>query len=630
MSSKIKTNKITYKLNREKIEKNYNILRICTSKKNYFGTYILDAPSLNNDVQSVNFEYRKNASGPGNWRSLLVLMDKEKMEGENRRKIKKTLIDTDKNGEDLSVEYVDIDDIEHDNVLLQLLLNALSSFELSSMKANNLTGHLYCYHPAWNKSRNDIIYQIPCLEFKITKDYILKMNVRTFTSINKFKEEEYSNKPKYVLSNKNDTLRRYLSDDKNKQEEIFIMRQFNGTKRQITFLDVKNKEKFDQCKVGMMLKIKEVFNEKYKSKAEIHFDYFPEYSRYECSKSLVSVRKENRKKVIEMLKAKNLSVHIVDKNNDDNSAVYIDNLRLVFEENYGIKATIGKRDKKDALNIRVIHNADYYNGKNDPHNHVRPGMIVQHITIDDFPIKFETKKDGSERSTTATNAAIASILNESLIKFDIESEEITLFDWQALGYEESMTFGVDVKDGGHRKYVFMKIYPDGSFKFQEPRSNLLGKGEYQDCIDAFENTEGNIKGLIKNEQGRINIIKDTDLITLPEEKDIRDLLVKGDTRLRNEQRRELLFSSTLDIKTFKENGKQYYSVGIIGKGMDRKIQRASNIRCIEGYQDAPLMFDKLLPTMDMAFVRNGQLTVLPFPFKYLREYVAKQKAEAQK
>ena len=29
---------------------------------------------------------------------------------------------------------------------------------------------------------------------------------------------------------------------------------------------------------------------------------------------------------------------------------------------------------------------------------------------------------------------------------------------------------------------------------------------------------------------------------------------------------------------------------------------------------------KVLPTMNVTFVHNGQLTVLPFPFKYLREY----------
>lgn len=32
-------------------------------------------------------------------------------------------------------------------------------------------------------------------------------------------------------------------------------------------------------------------------------------------------------------------------------------------------------------------------------------------------------------------------------------------------------------------------------------------------------------------------------------------------------------------------------------------------------------FEKLLPLMNVTFVHNGQLTIVPFPFKYLREYV---------
>ena len=55
--------------------------------------------------------------------------------------------------------------------------------------------------------------------------------------------------------------------------------------------------------------------------------------------------------------------------------------------------------------------------------------------------------------------------------------------------------------------------------------------------------------------------------------------------------------------------------------MRPKINRAANIRRIEGYKDAPIMFEKLLGTMNVTFVHNGQLTVLPFPFKYLREYI---------
>ena len=38
------------------------------------------------------------------------------------------------------------------------------------------------------------------------------------------------------------------------------------------------------------------------------------------------------------------------------------------------------------------------------------------------------------------------------------------------------------------------------------------------------------------------------------------------------------------------------------------------------WSSAEIAFDELLPLMDVEFVRNDQLTVIPFPFKYLREY----------
>ena len=55
--------------------------------------------------------------------------------------------------------------------------------------------------------------------------------------------------------------------------------------------------------------------------------------------------------------------------------------------------------------------------------------------------------------------------------------------------------------------------------------------------------------------------------------------------------------------------------------MRQSIQRACVIRSIEGYDGANVRFEEMLPMMNVTFVHNGQLTVMPFPFKYLREYV---------
>ena len=54
--------------------------------------------------------------------------------------------------------------------------------------------------------------------------------------------------------------------------------------------------------------------------------------------------------------------------------------------------------------------------------------------------------------------------------------------------------------------------------------------------------------------------------------------------------------------------------------MRRVIPTAANIRLVDTWQKSNLFFEKLLKLMAVTFVRNGQLTVVPFPFKYLLEF----------
>ena len=43
------------------------------------------------------------------------------------------------------------------------------------------------------------------------------------------------------------------------------------------------------------------------------------------------------------------------------------------------------------------------------------------------------------------------------------------------------------------------------------------------------------------------------------------------------------------------------------------------MREIQAVEGSKLIFKKVLPLMGVEFVRYGMLTVVPFPFKYLRE-----------
>lgn len=596
MGTRIKTNKLSYKIDRGAVSSQYDIFTIETGDK-YIksGAYILDAPTLDRNVKSIVFESGRRA---------LMMLEKD----DKNRYLIKGLISGIEEGRKLSVSEAKIQNIQ-DNILLQLLMNALSSHDHDLLKFNNLTGHLYCFHPEWIKRgkerKEDMIWKIPCMEFRITRDNCIEMSVRTFTSerlknkisFTKRKFEEY---PKYVIS-KDNTLRRRLSED---TKPGFIMRQIDGTKSEIPFLDFQNERKFDQCKVGTLVKVIEAFNKKYESLASIECGYMPESERIDHNKS---TSKEDSARIQELLRSQ--PVRIVNQIGDNYSEQFIDDQCSLLLKKYEINASVGKRTKKDALNICVIHNAEYYEGIRDPHDNNSNGVTIQHVTLEDF----------------ADNAefAISTVIHEVLIKKDLEEGRITLFDWKSLGFKEDISFGTEVKTDGETRYFFMKVHSDGTFDVQEQEFSLFEMNEYTDCVNIFEDarTKGEtVKGLIRDEQGRINIIKDTGIITLPEAEEIKELLAAGDTKLRGKDRREELLSSCLDIKTYMEDEKQYYYVGTIGEGMRWKILRAANVRCIEGYQGAPLMFSKLLPTLNVTFVRNGQLTVLPFPFKYLREY----------
>ena len=57
------------------------------------------------------------------------------------------------------------------------------------------------------------------------------------------------------------------------------------------------------------------------------------------------------------------------------------------------------------------------------------------------------------------------------------------------------------------------------------------------------------------------------------------------------------------------------------KGIKASFNNYCNIRKAIPIEDAPILFNELIETMNVDFVKHEGLTVLPFPFKYIREYL---------
>jgi hypothetical protein len=120
--------------------------------------------------------------------------------------------------------------------------------------------------------------------------------------------------------------------------------------------------------------------------------------------------------------------------------------------------------------------------------------------------------------------------------------------------------------------------------------------------------------------------KETYVSNTKEATDFRDyLLDKHQIRLKfpqDNQSKDDLFDASLNIKYFGETEKEaYYFVGDRRDKVQFSFKDACHLRKIVAVNGSKLIFKELLPTMDVDFVRTGQSTVIPFPFKYIREYL---------
>lgn len=95
-------------------------------------------------------------------------------------------------------------------------------------------------------------------------------------------------------------------------------------------------------------------------------------------------------------------------------------------------------------------------------------------------------------------------------------------------------------------------------------------------------------------------------------------------RMKDAESLEKLFSGLLDIRFFTQDRKWYYYSGYLAKSLQSGVSRACLIREISAPED-DFQLERYLPLMAVDFVRTACWIVIPFPFKYLREWRRSQK-----
>lgn len=670
---KLYSNELLVSFEYSNIDRDYDFYYVTTSDK-YIkgGAAFLDIDDIK--VSALQFE-----SGKRFW----VMLPKNVI---SRAEFVR-LLNTKEDGDSLSIKSMTSSSIPV-HLLTQLFLNALTSPVDEMISFNNLSGKLLCFRPAWlNKDKDNFIWGMQCLEVKVGDDMCVKLVAHRMTALAlkkqmKFEKRKLQDYPQYEFSYNNNTLKRVSNENKDRREN-FIIKPVDGERGSITFFDFTDYETFACTKMGVLYDILNALHAEFGRYIHVDFkkydiDEVVEYKRtsLEAYKDIVA------KEVI------NSGINIVDAVQSETSEEYlqdvVDGINKIIPE---AKCSVGRRLSKKKLNVRYIHDKSFYSdSKVDPHQEDMKEYVTQHITVENFKHQ--------------SSAAVYNILKELVIKKDIATGKITLVDWSQYGYKADWLFGI-VTEG---TYYFMTIHSDGTFKIEALERNLFTMTEYDKYMDYFGLNEENkndyrrVIGLIKDADGNINLIKDTNIYSMPDYTAMGDALknvasegrfsgkdvvtwlcavmditdkikvqaeldiviphidmngeytktdimglFKGITTkkevvryvfentgimlyayLRGEAERNEYLSGNIDINYFVQDEMlARFSVGEIGNGMKYTIERASVVREIEAVEGGKLMFKELLPLMGVEFVRYGMLTVVPFPFKYLREYVEK-------
>ena len=488
--------------------------------------------------------------------------------------------------------------------LIQLFMNSLSRSLLSSLSYNNLSGHLYIItDPEKTKGK-----QIKTLEIKIDNNCCLQAYVRTFTSkalekqIEFKKGNTFESYPQYVLSNGR-RLKRVAKSEKNS----YILRQIRNRKEETKFLNFGSLEKFERSKCGIIQNTMELFSDRYGRMIKLQFSEIVNPITVEHKSSMTKQEKAKLKCLF-----RETPVRILDFVNNELSMELSEKLIDVFLSD-GVNIREGKYLKKGCYNICIIHEKEKYEEDEDPHDKIEKAGPNQCITIETY-----MKIAGSEKAINSLRAIKDKVVQELLIKDDIRAGKISTYDWTSNNYTGNWIFIEKIEENKEVKYCCMTVKPDGTFSFNDYECNLFDMDEFGRYEEAFQ-LDKNVIGVVEDPDGNINCIIDTKMFTVPNLNGIKKELTFGNNKLKNQEMREELLTSIVDVNFYKDEEDVNYYVGTAQDKLFYSSNNAVLIRKVESVLGSDLVFDELLPLMNVTFVRNGQLTVIPFPFKYLRE-----------
>lgn len=568
-------NKLNYNFNYENINNDFAIVKFQTSDQYIkYGAAILD----NKDICAKSIAFDK---GP-----VFYALFKKGDEKQLR------FIDL----KDPTISFSTVDPMSvPDHLLTRLFINFLNNFDKSSF--NNLGGALYIIHK--------IVYggqTIEALKLTVTREFVIEIAATKFVQI----KTAYNKVPMYTFSNKNKSFKRiYEFNDK---DSIYIKEGYESknklndkkVKRTVVhFLDIVNKT----GKAVVMYDVINKVNKSYSNYISLHFE------EIEILNNLNSLNKEFMDKTIELYNE--LPCYILNMSNTIEDEYGFTKIKECIENYTGCNIRKVSKIKEDGINLVYIHDNEYYDNNKieDPYKSLSLNIPIQRFTVENH--KEYIDEDGKPL------AALKTIMKESIIKHDVfVTNKISFDDWTKYKFENDWIFGISkqIEDSDNTEYYFITIHPDGKFECSKFVNTLFNLDEYELYRQALAGSNGK-SVLVKDDNGNINIIEQTNLFTLPNN----DFYFTNDIG-RGKSDRETYYPGLLNINYYEIDGVNYYNVGTFGTSMQSTIPRASHLYRINQINNSKNIVKNLLELMGVSFVKYNAFTVIPYPIKYLREF----------
>lgn len=587
----------------DEIEKKFDIIEIWNKDKKDKDKIFAVTDPVNeyvsgNRIWSVCYTYNRH---------VFLLMEKNPA---NKQEILEYIHD--KEGELVCDKVTAEDMLEKDErTLFSLFMYGVKRIDIDGFAYNNINGSLFQTFKAWIHKN-----KLQALQYSVKKSAVdehklyIEISAKSMATLRMFSDKEKADlykKAQYKFED-NEFHRVYDCKPSN-----FVLRKAPGADNaKVAYLDLKKEEHYNRCKVRNFNVLIERMNKRFKGLLEVSPASMTIVKDIPTDKDLLKTFTDEL-----TTKVHDYEYNVVDYDGDDETSetvkMVVDKLKSLF----GIDASTEPKVLPGKFNIRVIHNQEYYEEGKDPHDDTFPGMTIQHMTVEDFG-----HGDDNIQDTALFNV----IIKELFVKHCNLAHEDILGKWGEKGYTENYIFITRRKING--SYYCFKHVMETTGKMD---SDLIRDDDplFDVCGKIWPNPDWNYdveQAIVKGKS--ICTITNTKMLPIPD-KEIMDESMnylgrgRGSGRAgkgpRGRETVEKTLYSTLDIKRLDYNGKVLYLCGYSSANIINQ-EKGPNIRlveCIEGEN----FFDEILQEMEVPFVRYGQITVLPYPFKYISEFI---------